>query len=186
MICAEHPITAMALARGVPVPEVAYPFDAPGARFLHIHRAGEEAALSMREHHFFRLGIMLANGLPPDPEAVQKESDPISQRLASRPDAVHFGRWWTHEVLRGFRALPGLDAAQIRQVRFEDLVEEPRAVLHEVAHFLQLPDPNGPWCQRAVALVRGRPPTRADKLPEDERQRLVAACHPGNFLLGRA
>lgn len=276
--CDVHPITAMVLARGYPIAEVAYPFDAPGARFsresglpfilgatlsslpvddldafydevrafmlslpprpaadqhlalfewiakrlgksvwversggsidhldelnalfpgarfLHIHRAGEEAALSMREHHVFRLGISLMYGLRPGArsseattraDASGEETDEISQLLEARPPAEYFGHAWTDQLLRGFRALRDLDARQYREVRFEDLIAQPQDVLAEVAEFLELPDPHGPWRDRAAALVHGVPRARADRLPDEERLRLEKACRPGNLLLGR-
>jgi hypothetical protein len=136
------------------------------ARFLHIHRAGEEAALSMREHHAFRLAIMLVHQLPAGTGgsaealgALGEDADEISRLLASRPPAEYFGRWWTDQVLRGFRALPELDADQL--------------------------SPAGGWRREAAALVRGAPPGRLDALPPAEREALVAACRPGNLLLGR-
>jgi hypothetical protein len=163
------------------------------ARFLHIHRAGEEAALSMREHHAFRLAIMLTYQLPVGSgrslealRAAAPDEGEISQLLESRPEASWFGRWWTDQVLRGFRGLRGLDAAQYREVRFEALLERPEQVLEGIAHFLQLPDPSGPWRGEAAALIHGIPPTRLEQLPEAERGALVEACLPGNKLLGRA
>jgi len=167
----------------------------PQARFLHIHRAGEEAALSMREHHAYRLAIMLSHRLPAGTGRSQAEldayarsqerTDEISQLIDSRPAPEYFGRWWNEQVLRGFRALRRLDAEQYREIRFEDLIERPAAVLQEVAEFLELPDPRGAWRQRAAALVRSVPPARAPALSDAERQALEEACRPGNFLLGR-
>ena len=97
------------------------------ARFLHIHRAGEEAALSMREHHAFRLAIMLTFQLPPgtgrstdELRRAAPDDDRIGQLLASRPSAEYFGRFWTEQVRRGMAAVPKLDARRYRAVRFED------------------------------------------------------------------
>lgn len=157
----------------------------PGARFLHIHRAGEEAALSMREHHVFRLGISLMYGLKPTGAEPVEEGDPFAQLLESRPPVEYFGRAWTDQLLRGFRALRKIGADQYREVRFEDLVAHPGEVLDEVAGFLELPDPRGPWRERAIAAVRGVPKARSEALPDDERERLAQACRPGNLLLGR-
>lgn len=168
----------------------------PGARFVHIHREGEEAALSMREHHAFRLAVMLVYRLPPgtgsSPDALEAfaraedEADEIGRLLASRPPAEYFGRFWTDQVLRGFRALARLDPARYREVRFEDLLARPEEVLEEVAGFLALPDPAGGWRGKAAALVRGAPASRAAALPAAERERLREVCRPGNVLLGRA
>jgi hypothetical protein len=164
-----------------------------GARFLHIHRAGEEAALSMREHHAFRLAIMLTFQLPPGAGRSTEElrrgapdDDRIGRLLESRPAAEYFGRFWTEQVRRGMAAVPKLARERYHAVRFEDLVTRPRTVLAEVADFLQLPGANGAWLDAAAALVRGAPKPRLGELPEDEAERLREACRPGNALLGRA
>lgn len=172
----------------------------PEARFLHIHRAGEEAALSMREHHAFRLAIMLAFQIPAgtgrSPEELRRRvaermgegtdaDDAMSELLASRPPAHYFGRWWTDQVLRGYRAFRDLRPDQIHEIRFEDLIADAGATLAEVASFLELPDPQGIWRDRAAALVRGLPAARAPELPGEERAALEEACRPGNLLLGR-
>jgi len=56
----------------------------PDARFLHLHRAGEEAALSMREHAVFRLAVMLTYQLPLGENAGMEELS----RLGENPDHV--------------------------------------------------------------------------------------------------
>lgn len=164
-----------------------------GARFLHIHRAGEEAALSMREHHAFRLAIMLTYQLPAgagrstdELRRAAPDDDRIGQLLESRPSAEYFGRFWTEQVRRGMAAVPKLDRDRYHAVRFEDLVARPREVIAEVAEFLELPDARGAWLDQAAALVRGAPRARAGELPPDEASLLREACRPGNALLGRA
>jgi hypothetical protein len=163
------------------------------ARFLHIHRAGEEAALSMREHHAFRLAIMLTFQLAPgsgrSTEALRRaapDDDRIGQLLASRPSAEYFGRYWTEQVRRGMAAVPKLDPQHYHALRFEDLVARPREVIRDVAEFLELPGAGGAWLDVAAARVRGAPPSRVAELPADEAARLREACQPGNALLGRA
>jgi hypothetical protein len=168
----------------------------PEGRFLHIHRDGHEAALSMREHAAYRLAISLLFQLPADEPpahadlgqidvATPSEDDPISRLLASRPPVEYFGRYWTQELTHGFRAVASLDAARYRDVRFEELVAEPKAVLREIGEFFEL-EADGGWLERAAALVRGAPPTRFDTLSPDEQAALADACRPGMQLLGRA
>lgn len=166
-----------------------------GARFLHIHRVGEEAALSMREHHAFRLAIMLAYALPAGtgrgPDELRRlvetgrEGDRIAELLASRPPAEYFGRWWTEQVRRGALAQARLEKGQLHEVRFEALLSRPLEVLAEVARFLELPDPDGAWREEAAALVRAAPAPRWAALPEAEASALAEACREGNELLGR-
>src|SRR5262245_530523 len=165
----------------------------PGARFLHIHRAGEEAALSMREHHAFRLAIMLTFQLPPGTGRSTEElrrsapdDDRIGQMLESRPSAEYFGRFWTEQVRRGMAAVPKLGPERYHALRFEDLLARPRETIREVSAFLELPDPDGAWLDAAAAKVRGAPASRVRELPADEAERLREACRPGNALLGRA
>ncbi len=165
----------------------------PNARFVHIHRAGEEAALSMREHHAFRLAVMLMFKLPAGAgrsleqlRQLEAEPDHVSRLLESHPPAEYFGRWWSDQVARGFRGLTRIDPAQVYEMRFEDLIARPARVLAELAEFLELPFAQGDWCARGAALVRGAPPARFDKLARDERVKLAEACRPGNELLGRS
>lgn len=164
----------------------------PEAKFLHIHRAGEEASLSMREHHAFRLAISLVHGLHPEVDVaaaiearrpVPGQEDPLRKVLESRPSAEFFGRFWSDQLARGYRQLRHVDAAAYMEVRFEDLVTQPRDTLREIGSFFDLPGQE--WIEEAAALVRGLPPSRAGQLPAEERERLEEVCHVGNQLLGR-
>jgi len=162
----------------------------PGARFLHLHRDGAEVALSMREHHAYRLPISLlydvpledgrrVSQLPPlDLHGAPTDDDTISRILRSRPPAEHFGRYWSDQIARGLRALPRLAPGHFLQLRFEELVDDPRAALTRIADFFELGDA-GDWIERAGALVRGLPPSRFDRLPPGEQARLAEACRPG-------
>jgi hypothetical protein len=168
----------------------------PRGRFLHLHRDGREVALSMREHHAYRLPIALLydapadDGTPPsrmgpiDVHAAPTGTDPISRILASRPPPEYFGRYWTDQLQRGSRAIPQLDPGQYMEVGFERLCAEPHHVLREIAVFFDL-DGREDWIGRAAALVRGSPPTRFERLPAEQQQALQAACDPGLRLLGR-
>jgi len=170
----------------------------PDARFLHLHRDGHEVALSMREHHAYRLPISLIydarldTGLrvselgPIDVHAAPTGRDPISQILASRPSAAEFGRYWNDQLLHGFSALAKLDAAQYMDVPFEDLVARPTRVMREISNFFELPAGDPGWIDRAAAIVRGAPPTRFEALPKDEQATLREECRTGQILLGRA
>jgi hypothetical protein len=169
----------------------------PDARFLHLHRDGPETALSMREHHAYRLPISILYEAPVasgktlaelgalDLQATPTCSDPISQILASRPCAHYFGRYWNDQVLRGYRALPRLDPDRYCEVRFEDLLERPGEVLGGIGAFFGL-DADPGWVARAAALVEGVPARRVPELASEEREALAAACRPGQQLLGRA
>jgi putative sulfotransferase len=164
----------------------------PGARFLHLHRDGREAALSMREHPVYRLWVSMLfgeNGGTPsagvDPEAPPGATDPITRMLESQPPVEYFGRYWTQLIARGFRSLGRLDAEQYREVRFEDLVANPGAVLRTIGEFFELDLESDGWLDRAAGLVRGVPPTRFERLTEPEQRRLDDACRVGRQLLGQ-
>jgi hypothetical protein len=153
----------------------------PDARFVHIHRDGREAALSIREHPFFRLGVSLFMDLfPPgdDEDAI------VTEVIETPPPCWAVGRYWSDQVLRGFAALPRLDADQFLQVRFEDLVTSTAQIIEEIAAFFELP-PDPLAIERAAAMARGLPPTRFDSLTLEEQAELTDACRPGQLLLGR-
>jgi hypothetical protein len=169
----------------------------PDARFLHLHRDGPEAALSMREHHAYRLPISViydvpvARGLrvselgPLDLHAEPTPDDAISQILASCPPAEHFGRYWSDQLARGHAALPRIAPERWRELRFEDLVASPRDAIESVREFFSLgPDLTG-WIARAAALVQGAPPSRLGKLSHHEQEALANACAAGRRLLCR-
>lgn len=154
----------------------------PDARFVHIHRDGREAALSIRAHPFFRLAVNAMFGLVPE---AREGEDVVSLMLESEPPVEIYGRYWSDQLLRGFRAAARLDAAQYLEVRFEDLVTDPVPVLRAIAAFFALPE-RGDWITRAASLVRGVPPTRFETLRPEEQSLLTEAVRPGQMLLGRA
>ena len=169
----------------------------PEARFLHLHRDGREAALSMREHHAFRLAICMTYQVLDsrtrslgelgelDPGADAGGEDRVGRMLASRPDAEYFGRFWSQQVARGAAAIERLDPSRYLAVRFEDLLAKPADVLQTIAAFFALDPARDGWIARAAALVRGAPPARFPSLLLDEQQRLAAACREGTQLLVR-
>ncbi len=153
----------------------------PNAKFVHIHRDGGEAALSLRAHPFFRMAIALVYGLFPtgrDPEAA------TTYVIDHPPPLWAAGRFWSDQVLHGFRALPKLDRAQYLEVRFEDLIAHPASVLEPIAAFFELPPDDG-FVSHGTALIRGVPPARGTALSPAEREELASACRPGQLLLGR-
>ena len=105
----------------------------------------------MREHHAYRVPISLMYDAPVDSgrrpselgpidfAAPPREDDPISQILASRPPVAAFGRYWSDQVMRGHQALAQIDPARYFEVRFEDLIAQPREVLGAIARFFELP-----------------------------------------------
>ncbi len=167
----------------------------PEARFVHLHRDGREAALSMREHHAFRLAVAMVYQVLDrrsrsieelgELESAESEEDRISRLLESRPDVELFGRFWSDQLRRGMPAREGLGEDRYLEIRFEELVERPAPTLGRIADFFGLEAERDGWIQRAAALIRGLPPLRTPELSPEERRRLDAACRPGMELLGR-
>lgn len=165
----------------------------PGARFVHIHRDGYETALSMREYAVLRLAVPVMNGMLGPVEyshdglvAFERENAAaIDETLASRPPVELYGRYWSDQVERGMAVLADLDARDVMEVRFEELVREPRPILEEMSAFFEMSDADAGWIDGAVALVKGVPPTRFEGLSNDEQESLVEACAPGMRRLGR-
>lgn len=166
----------------------------PGARFLHIHREGMEAALSMREHAAFRLAVTLVYNLDPNLDLVEAlaenpgraaAEDAMARALERRPEAEHFGRFWADQLAAGYRALVDLRPEQYLAVSFEELVASPMETLGMISEFFGMDPDAGDWRRVASELLRGFPPARAPRLPEAERVALAAACRTGNILLGR-
>ncbi len=153
----------------------------PRARFVHIHRDGHEAALSMREYPFFRLAMAVLFGLFPDTD----EETAVRHALGTPPPVGIVGQYWSDQILHGFRALAHLDADQYLEVRFEELLSRPRPTLQRIGDHFELPPDDG-FLDRAAALVRGLPEARFPSLPADEQEELRRACRPGQVLLGRA
>jgi hypothetical protein len=165
----------------------------PEARFLHLHRDGRETALSMREHHAYRVPISLLYRAPVedgrqatdfgaiDFAAEPLPGDPISRILEARPPAEFFGRYWSDQLVRGLPAAAELPPGRWLALRFEDLLEKPEDALRRAALHLELP--GGAWILRAAALVRRAPAARYSALSAEEAQRLAEACRPGEAAL---
>ncbi len=172
------------------MPELSRTF--PDGRYVHIHRDGLEAALSMREHNWFVLAAEFFEN-PPDPETLQAafehpgtgDDDPYARFYgAAMPALEKFARYWSYLIANGVRALDRLDPAQVLEIYFEDLCASPASTLTRIAEFFELPDDPG-WIDRAAAEVTGDVHRRALELSVDERHRAEVACRPGQVLLGR-
>jgi hypothetical protein len=153
----------------------------PDARFVHIHRDGHEAALSIRNHPFFRLGVAVLFDLFP---AGLPEVEQVDHVIATAPPYHAAGQYWCDQVLHGFAALPALDRDQFLSVRFEDLLADPRPVLGTIATFFEL-DADPAFLDRAAARVHAPPRPRFGELSPDEQVELRDACRAGQVLLGR-
>lgn len=153
----------------------------PDARFVHIHRDGREAALSIRAHPFYRLGVALLMNLFPDHLEEDKLIDYV---LETPPPLEAVGEYWSNQVVNGKQAAELLDDRHYLEVSFEALVENPVSVLHDISAFFELP-PDETFLQEAAALSRGLPARRFEQLSDNEQAQLEKACLPGMRLLNQ-
>ena len=164
----------------------------PNAKYVHIHRDGLEAALSMSVYPFLQIaGSLFA--APPDADETQQiaarlldpsPANPLNRRLASLPPISTYGEYWSWQVAQGFSAMPKVRPEQYLDVRFEDLLAEPHAVLEQIADFFEMPPAPG-WTGEAVKLITGDVGSRFHRLSVEDQAALEHACRPGNVLLGR-
>ena len=153
----------------------------PDGRYVHIHRDGREAALSIRDHPFFRLAVAMLFDLMPDTD---DEEELIRLLIETPPPVETVGAFWSNQVTAGHDALPPLAADQFHEVRFEDLVTDPVPVLEGIADFFDLPD-DPTFAVRASEMTRGLPPARFPLLSAEDQNLLADACRPGQELLGQ-
>lgn len=163
----------------------------PDAQYLHIHRDGEESALSMRQQHHFITHVSFYFDPPSDEEVARvirgddaPGADLISRRERSRPSPEQFGNFWTTSISLLYSQLPYLERKQYREVRFEDLRADPRAFLKAACDFFQISSEDA-WIDRAIAKMRPERHERSIELSPLDREKLRAAVFPGQVLLKR-
>lgn len=153
----------------------------PDAKFVHIHRDGREAALSLREFPFMRLGIAVSFDLFPEGDA----DAAVRYALDTPTPLWAVGKYWSDQLVRGMRAVPRLNGGQYLEVPFEDLIADPREVITRVAAHFDLAGDDA-FVDRAVAMVRPSSPPRFAALTAGEQAELDDAIRPGQVLLGRS
>lgn len=172
------------------LPELAGMF--PGALYVHLHRDGPEAALSMSQHQYFQLEASFFFN-PPDRAEIEATEyaghpvtadDPFSRRLKNLLPLEKFGEYWSYMQIMAYRGLARLSPAQVLDVQFEDLIAAPHETMQKIADFLNLPA-RPDWVNEAAKLVEGTAPARFDKLDPEAREALENSCRTGRLLLGR-
>ena len=174
----------------------------PGARFVHVFRDGRDTAMSMHRHHFFRLRIQAAELLK------RTGFDPFHpfNWLGTSPWMPFFERWrfrffsaeryqatrirltsagwfWSNMIERGSRYLSELPEDRVLSMRFEDLLQSPRAEIGRFIDFVGSEFADRQWLDDVCELPRKRPPSWHRLTPE-KRLSLAAACAPGQCILG--
>jgi putative sulfotransferase len=163
----------------------------PDARFVHIHRDGDEAALSMLEHAHFRQ-VVSYHYDPPSDEEVRRtalhldpeDNDPFRRRTEGPQDVRRFADYWSYQIAHGYSVMPKINPANLMEVRFEDLLADPSGTLQAIAGFFGMPDDEG-WIDRALKQIRRDVPLRAPDLSPEQQQGLREGCYIGRLLLGR-
>lgn len=164
----------------------------PNARFVHLHRDGAEAALSMHRHQYFQLEASFFFDPPArtEIEATEyggkpiSESDPFSRRLANILPVEKFGEYWSYMQVMGCKGLMRLNPTQVLDIQFEELVSRPAETMLLIADFFGLPK-KSEWVDEAARLVDGIPPSRFNALSASEQSKLSDACRIGRVLSGR-
>ena len=166
----------------------------PNAKYVHIHRDGPEAAISMSNHFYFQVLVSLFVNPPTREELEQTElagkpirsDDPISRRLGvDRPSVEQFAAYWNYQLEIGSSIFAQMDGSQYLDVRFEDLVADPRTQMQRIAVLFDMPDSPG-WIDKAAAMVNSAEvKSSMETFKPAQRDSLLKACEPGRILLGR-
>ena len=174
----------------------------PDARFVHLYRDGRDTAISMHRHHYFRLRVqaaqrMAALGIDPfHPFNVPGTSPwmPMLESLRFRFfDAERyrrteiglpaFGWFWSGMIERGMRHLDALPPERVLSMRYETVLESPRAEMTRFIRFVAPDLEDRDWLDLVSAMPRaGR--SRLDQFDRATQERLKAACEPGARRLG--
>lgn len=166
----------------------------PNAKYVHIHRDGPDASISMRNHFYFKLLVSFFTDPPTRAELEQTElagspirpDDPISRRLGDKlPSLEQFGEYWNYQLQVGYQTFSKLAPSNYLEVAFEDLVGHPQREMGRIAEFFELPDHDG-WMDEAAAMVSAEEVhSNVGGLSAAQQESILRTCQPGRILLGR-
>ncbi len=169
----------------------------PDARFVHLVRDGQDAALSMQAHLGFRLGFVMASlgqflGVDPIASSDRTKTDRVPEAmrnlLPENFDAAAFrafrvplpllGELWSQQIDVGLKALSALTDQRLLTLRYEDFFVDPKHQLDTFTSFLGDEFVDNDWSTRCAATMRQPKSTWRD-LPPAEARTLAEACRPG-------
>ncbi|MBS7792970.1 sulfotransferase [Roseococcus sp. SDR] len=173
----------------------------PEARVIHVYRDGRDTAMSMAQHHNFRVlvGAIKASrrfGLEPTADFTRDRVPPFRplverlafsfldiRRVASNVTLADLGAFWSRLIMVGEEVLGQLPPERLFNLRFEDLQRAPRETLRDMIRFMDPSLEDAAWLDAASAVPR---PARSKfaNLPPAEQAALTAACAPGLEALG--
>lgn len=177
----------------------------PHASIVHVCRDAMPCALSMREHHLFRMaqiGSRLARELGFDPYLDEESKfDPLTVSEGLRPllpdrfdrstydcfplGADEFGWMWSALIMAGLPTLKRLPPSRLHTLHYEDLLAQPRATIGSLAQFIGLSDAAG-WLDEAASTVKPRDTNRLSDLDPTERRRLARSVAFASKSLARS
>lgn len=158
----------------------------PDAKFVHFFRDGREVAMSMSNHHAFRL-MMFARLKWPAPtrqndlHTIVAQFD-VDEYLSQRIPLPKFGLYWSQQVLTTLRILALLPPSQVLSLSYEELIEDSPRTMQRLSDHLEISLAKE-WVGLVDRIVQRRPEAWRSLSPS-EQARLTAACRPGLRALG--
>jgi len=173
----------------------------PEARVIHVYRDGRDTALSMNQHHNFRvlvgaMKMVRRFGIDPSRNFLAsrgRHSDVWVQKLlfprldvralADGVTLADLGAYWSRLILTSRTVFAGLGSDRLFELKFEDLQAEPGRKLREMIRFIDPSLEDESWLSDVEKVPR---PTRSrfSDLPSEEQRALAAAVAPGLKALG--
>lgn len=148
----------------------------PGARFLHVARDGRDVALSMSSVLSFRYQV--AWGVNYWPHIAWEKAYEARESIAEAPLADdRFYDLWRSRLLRTRDEATRLEKDSYLEIRYEDLLRDPRPILQRVHDHLRFPG-GTEWVATASAMIRS---DNLGRNRTDSRWRALTESHSADL-----